>query len=591
MPEIGVLSPIGLFPFYRGSVLLHTGTVNMDRAGLLAGNAGAGTGGVVEFRQQEATCAIRAYEYGIRLLSGDDKVESTMSQTAPSGGNRTIIGNRYSVDLDHPIGAGGMAMVYHGFDLQSRRQVALKTLRAEYQRDPASRQRFRREARAMAFVNHPNLVTIYDLHEERDGSWVVMEYVEGETLKRLVQRDGPLSLESIALILQQLANALAHIHERNLVHLDIKPQNIMITDTGEIKIIDFGLAQPPGANTEMGGGMAFGTVAYLAPEQARGDAVGEETDVYSLGCVVYELLTGEPPFEAPEGPDQKRQLMHAHLEELPDAPSTVRPELELPTWVDDVVGWTLMKDPNDRIRDVRTFARLFRAGLEGESIQEMERTSVLNRATDPSVPAQPRRFRFRRRPVKRQYATPERQHENAELPELYEDRSGPMERMYRRGGRMARRSRRLRRTLWRLFFVLLMGTLLVGFVLWLQQGPEALVEDFLSVAPGTETIVTVDQLNVRSGPTTDAQLLGSVPEGSEVRVTGLSETSGEFRFWPIETKIDGVPVSGWVWEGGLRPNAWTGRLSWMQDVVEQVQDARASMSSAWDSLTGWIPGQ
>lgn len=509
-----------------------------------------------------------------------------MSQTAPSGGNRTIIGNRYSVDLDHPIGAGGMAMVYHGFDLQSRRPVALKTLRAEYQRDPASRQRFRREARAMAFLNHPNLVTIYDLYEERDGSWVVMEYVDGETLKRLVQRDGPLPPETIALILQQLANALAHIHERNLVHLDIKPQNIMITDTNEIKIIDFGLAQPPGATPEMGGGMAFGTVAYLAPEQARGDAVSEETDVYSLGCVVYELLTGEPPFEAPEGPDQKRQLMHAHLEELPDAPSTVRPELELPSWVDDVVGWTLMKDPKDRISDVRTFARLFRAGLEGESVSEMDRTSVLGRDTDPSVATQPRRLRFRPRAAPRR--EPAEEHED--LPELYEDRSGTFQRMYRRGGRMARRSRRLRRLLWRLFFVLLIGTLLVGLVLWLQQGPEALVEDFLSVAPGTETTVTVDRLNVRSGPTTDAQLIGVVPQGSEVRVTGLSETSGEFRFWPIETDIDGTSVSGWVWEGGLQPNAWTGRLSWMQDIVERVQDVRTSASNTWDTLTGWIPG-
>jgi serine/threonine-protein kinase len=184
-----------------------------------------------------------------------------MSHTAPSGRHRTIIGNRYEVDLEHPIGVGGMALVYEGFDLQSRRHVALKTLRTEYQRYPGSRQRFRREARAMAFVNHPNLVTIYDLHEEPDGSWVVMEYIDGQTLKELVERDGPLSPEAVVLILQQLANALAHIHERNLVHLDIKPQNIMITDAGEVKIIDFGLAQPPGARIEAGSGIACGTVA------------------------------------------------------------------------------------------------------------------------------------------------------------------------------------------------------------------------------------------------------------------------------------------------------------------------------------------
>lgn len=514
-----------------------------------------------------------------------------MSQSAPTGGHQTIIGNRYSVDLEHPIGVGGMAMVYQGFDLQSRRKVALKTLRTEYQRDPGSRQRFRREARAMAFVNHPNLVTIYDLHEERDGSWVVMEYVDGETLKELVQRDGPLPPGSVALILRQLANALAHIHERNLVHLDIKPQNIMITSTNEVKIIDFGLAQPPGARIENGGGVAFGTVAYLAPEQARGDAVGVETDVYSLGCVVYEMLTGRLPFDAPEGPDQKRQLMHAHLEELPEAPSTVRPELGLPSWVDDVVGWTLLKDPNDRISDVRTFATLFRAGLEGEAIDDVQRTRELHRSDEATEPAaRTPRFRFRRRSPRLARRTDEPEDEPDYIPELQEDTAGPMARMYRRGGRLARRSRRLRRTLWRLFFVMLIGTLLLGFVLFLQRGPEALVETFLSVAPGTETTVVVDSLNVRAGPSTDAQLIGALPRGSEVRVTGLSETTGGFRYWPVETELNGVGVSGWVWDEGLQSNEWTGRLSWVQNIVDRVESARNSVTDMWDNVTGWVPG-
>ncbi len=509
-----------------------------------------------------------------------------MSHTAPSGRHRTIIGNRYEVDLEHPIGVGGMATVYRGFDLQSRRVVALKTLRAEYQRDPGSRARFRREARAMAFVNHPNLVTIYDLHEEPDGSWVVMEFIEGQTLKTLVQEEGPLPPESVVLILQQLANALAHIHERNLVHQDIKPQNIMITDSGEVKIIDFGLAQPPGARIEHGGGMAFGTVAYLAPEQARGDAVGFETDVYSLGCVVYELLTGRLPFEVPDGPDQKRLLMHAHLEELAEAPSTVRPELELPSWIDDVVGWALVKDPNERIRDVRTFARLFRAGLEGETLDDAHATAMI----DPGAAGQRRHgrrhiaFHRRRRPG------PAREETYDDLPELQEDRAGTLERMYRRGGRMARRSRKLRGGLWRLFFVMVIATLLLGMALAVRQGPEALVERFLSVAPGTETTVIVDRLNLRAAPGVESQLLGALPAGTSVRVTGLSETAGDYRYWPVETELDGVEVQGWVWEDGLRANAWTGRLGWMQDIVDNVQDMRESIASGWDRATGWIPG-
>jgi predicted Ser/Thr protein kinase len=539
---------------------------------------------VVEFREQEvASPNLRTDAARQAGAAGRRGQQHAMSESAPHSGNRAIIGNRYSVDLGNPIGVGGMATVYRGFDLQSRRPVALKTLRAEYQRDPASRQRFRREARAMAFVNHPNLVTIYDLYEEQDGSWVVMEFVDGETLKAFVQRDGPLPPESVALILQQLANALAHIHARNMVHLDIKPQNIMITESGEVKIIDFGLAQPPGAHIVQGSGLAFGTAAYLAPEQVRGDAIRFETDVYSLGCVVYELLTGQMPFNVPDGPDQKRRLMYAHLEDVPDAPSTVRPELELPSWVDDVVGWTLVKDPDERIRDVRTFARLFRAGLEGETIPEIDRTSVLPRPATGVRHKPSRRVGLRRRePGPQPIMT-------NEIPVLQEDTAGPVRRLYRRGGRMARRSRWIRGLLWRVFFVLLIGTLLLGLVLFLRRGPEALVENFLSIAPGTETTVVVDRLNLRAAPTVNGQLIAVVPRGSEVRVTGLSETNAEYRFWPIETEIEGNQVSGWAWEGGLQANEWTGRLSWMQDVVHHVQDGRESVGNWWQRVSGWLP--
>lgn len=510
-----------------------------------------------------------------------------MSDTTPAGTTRAIIGNRYSVDLDRPIGVGGMAMVYRGTDLRSRRTVALKTLRAEYQRDPASRQRFRREARAMAFVNHPNLVTIYDLYEEQDGSWVVMELVEGETLKELVQRDGALPLESVTLILQQLANALGHLHERNLVHLDIKPQNVMLMPTGEVKLIDFGLAQRPGEHTEMPGGMAFGTVAYLAPEQARGDPVGTETDVYSLGCLVYELLTGQLPFDIPDGPNQKRELIHAHLEELPPAPSSVRPDLELPPWVDDVVGWTLVKDPDDRIHEVRRFARMFRSGLESADHGAAHRTSVIERPA--RLEPQPvRRLSIGRRPRQDVDHGPNGQYEA--LPELKEDRVGTLSRLYRSGGRLARRSRWVRRQLWRLFFVVLIGTLLLGLALYILQGPEALVQDLLSIAPGTTTEVNVDRLNVRAGPSTEAELLGVIEQSSSVRVTGLSETDGDYRFWPVEVTVNGGEVSGWVWDGGLTRNAWTGRMSWMQGVVEQGQDIRKGAADTWETLSGWIPG-
>jgi hypothetical protein len=155
---------------------------------------------------------------------------------------------------------------------------------------------------------------------------------------------------------------------------------------------------------------------------------------------------------------------------------------------------------------------------------------------------------------------------------------------------MARRSRWIRALLWRVFFVVLVGTMLLGLVLFLRRGPEALVENFLSIAPGTETTVVVDRLNLRAAPTVDGQLIAVVQRGSEVRVTGLSETNAEFRFWPIETEIGGNQVTGWAWEGGLQANEWTGRLSWVQDVVDQIQDGRERVSNGWQRVSGWLPG-
>jgi serine/threonine-protein kinase len=286
-------------------------------------------------------------------------------------GSRLIIANRYEIDLDNPLGTGGMATVYRGQDLRARRPVAIKTLRPEYQRNPDSRRKFRQEARMMAFVSHPNLVTIYDLHDESSGSWMVMEYVAGRNLKQILEEEGPLDPETVMGILDQTRKALGHMHARNLVHLDVKSQNLIQMPDGTIKLIDFGLAQMTGTNQEMVGGTAFGTVAYLAPEQASGETVDAATDVYSLGCVIYELLIGRPPFVA-EGADQKRQLIDAHLNELPQAPSTVRPELELPGWIDDVLGWALAKRRSERFHDVDTFARMFEAGLEGAAIPHLD---------------------------------------------------------------------------------------------------------------------------------------------------------------------------------------------------------------------------
>lgn len=484
--------------------------------------------------------------------------------------SRTIVAGRYEVDLGHPLGTGGMATVFRGRDLRARRTVAIKTLRPEYQSDPDSRRRFRQEARLMAFVSHPNLVTVYDLHEEPSGSWVVMEYVPGDNLKKLIERHGPLPPEEVLPLLEQVAGALGHLHGRNLVHLDIKPQNLIVMPDGTIKLIDFGLAQPAGPRQEMVGGTAFGTVAYLAPEQASGDPVDAATDVYALGCVVYELLTGQPPFQAPEGAEHKRELIRAHLESLPIAPSAVRPELRLPSWVDDVVGWALAKSRRDRYHDVATFARMFRLGIEGEVLPDSQRTSAL----PVSVPQQTqatwrtRRIAFRRKPRREWNGETEIQ-VNDPVPG---PRERPIRAVWQFGGRAARRTRPVRRGLWRLVMIFALGNALVGIVLMARDGPASLVERFLSVAPGTTTEVTVDRLNLRTGPGVEYDVVDVLREGDDVAVTGLSESSAGERWWPVRVDAEDGPVQGWVWDGGLQPSEWTGRLSWMQGVVERGQD-------------------
>lgn len=503
---------------------------------------------------------------------------SSASNHASREAARPVIGGKYELHPDAQLGAGGIAIVFKGRDLRARREVAIKSLRPEYQANPDSRRRFRQEARMMAFVSHPNLVSIYDLHEERAGSWIIMEYVPGHNLKQIVEERGALSLEEVMAILDQVAQALGHLHGRNLVHLDVKPQNLIITPDRVVKLIDFGLAQPTGPRQETIGGAAFGTVAYLAPEQASGEAVDAATDVYALGCVAYELLTGQPPFIVAPGADHQRELIRAHLERLPVAPSIARPDLALPAWVDDVIGWSLAKSKGERFHDAPTFANMFRSGLEGDLSPEVQTTSRLEAAGDGrtrSLPLLSRQGPGRRtetggRPA--DLLPPEhRVSSGAAAPNI-------ASRVYRLGGRAARRTRPLHLTLWKIVLVFALGNLLLALVLLARDGPSALVERLLSVAPGTTTVVVVDDLNLRSGPGAGFDIVDVLPEGTEVRVSGLSRSSTEGEWWPVELEREGAAREGWVWADGLRPNEWTGRLSWVQGIVDEGQDIRESFS-------------
>lgn len=507
----------------------------------------------------------------------------------PAQGSRLIIANRYEIDVEHPLGRGGMAMVYPGRDLKTRRQVAVKTLRPEYQRDPESHHRFRSESRLLALVSsHPNIVSLYDFQNATNGSWMVMEYIDGPSLRDILDEEGPLDPETVMVVLDQMGKALSHIHAQGLVHLDVKPQNMLQTPDGTFKLLDFGVAQRAGMPQEKIGGSAFGTAAYLAPEQASGRVVGPATDVYALGCVIYELLTGQPPFTA-EGADEKRQLIDAHLSERPQAPSTVRPELELPGWIDDVLGWALAKHPDDRFHDVETFVRMFDAGLSGEEpVREPMRTQPIPGPVDPGF----RRPRFMQRSSRRHpvTATGVIDDRYGGIPEVEPIRDSTARRWYRRGGLLARRSRRARRLLWRIVAILFVANLLMGGILMIKEGPAALTERFLSVAPGTSTRVVTESLNMRSGPGTAAPVVLVLSAGDEVKISGLSETDDQGRWWPVEVRQGGQTWDGWVWEGGLEANAWTGRLSWMQGVADRVTSTKERIGNGIGRVKGLIPG-
>ena len=247
------------------------------------------------------------------------------------------------------LGQGGMGVVYKAEDTKLDRLVALKLLAPELTRDPEAKIRFVREAKAAAALNHPNIATIYEIDEADDITFIAMEFVAGVSLKQKLAA-GPLAMAEALAITIQIATGLARAHSQGIVHRDIKPGNILLTSEGGVKIVDFGLAKLAGDTQLTRTGLILGTVAYMSPEQARGDEVTAQTDIWALGVIHYEMLTGRLPFR---GENPQAQI-YSILNRVPE-PLT-RLDEDIPEFQDQATRMALVKDPGSRFRSVQDFA-------------------------------------------------------------------------------------------------------------------------------------------------------------------------------------------------------------------------------------------
>jgi serine/threonine-protein kinase len=263
-----------------------------------------------------------------------------------------LISGRYR--LEEPIGRGGMATIFKAIDEHMMdRPVAVKVLREVYSSDPKFVTRFQREARAASALQHPNIVQVFDYGQSADSYYIVMEYIDGMDLRRYLKRRGVLPIERAIQIARDVSLGLGAAHRRGIVHRDVKPQNIMLNDDGLVKLTDFGIAsmyKDADAERLTTTGMTLGTVQYYAPEQAQGEIVRPSADIYALGIVMYETLTGQTPFDG----ETPVAVAMKHIQEIPEAPSSLNPRI--PPSLERIIMRCLEKDPQARFRDGDTLA-------------------------------------------------------------------------------------------------------------------------------------------------------------------------------------------------------------------------------------------
>ncbi|WP_063837021.1 protein kinase domain-containing protein [Phaeacidiphilus oryzae] len=274
-------------------------------------------------------------------------------RSAPTQVPQTVGDGRYQIT--HRLGRGGMAEVFAAQDLRLGRTVAVKLLRADLAEDTVARERFQREAHAVASLNHHAIVAVYDTGEEAMGGdtvpYIVMELVEGRTVRQLLVDEEPPPVDQALIIIAGVLEALGYSHQHGIVHRDIKPANVIITTQGAVKVMDFGIARAlTGASSTMTQtGMVMGTPQYLSPEQALGKAVDHRSDLYATGCMLYELLTLRPPFTG----DTPLSVVYQHVQDPPMPPSQANPRV--PAMLDDLVLRSLAKEPDDRYQTADEF--------------------------------------------------------------------------------------------------------------------------------------------------------------------------------------------------------------------------------------------
>lgn len=277
----------------------------------------------------------------------------------------SVIGNRYKIQ--EKIGNGGMATVYKALDQILNRYVAVKVLREEFTTDEEFIKRFNAEAQSAARLTHPNIVSVYDVGQEYNIYYIVMELIQGKTLKQIIEEDGHLSWKWAVNIAIQIASALEMAHKNNIIHRDIKPHNIMITEDGVAKVTDFGIAKAVSNSTITAFGTTLGSVHYFSPEHARGGYTDSKSDLYSLGVVMYEMVTGKVPFDA----DTPVSIALKHMQEEPVPP--IKVNKEIPFAVNQIILKAMKKNPNERYQNASEMIKDLNIALkrpEGGFVEE-----------------------------------------------------------------------------------------------------------------------------------------------------------------------------------------------------------------------------